>query len=126
MKACNCIFPKYIKCKDGVFRSVPCGHCAACLVRKGMEKCNRIKDYIAGYNYQFFVSLTFNDDHLPLARFSEKDMCFYHDFDCNYDGEVYKFDLNFLDPDDADLLLETVNKFGGIPVLSHRILINFK
>ena len=80
----TCLHPKFIRCCDGVKRSVPCGKCAACLVNKGLRKSNRIKDYIVGYQYQFFITLTFDDKFLPLARYSAEDYSLFHDLDCEY------------------------------------------
>lgn len=122
----TCLHPKFLRCRDGKMRSVPCGKCAACLVNKGLRKSNRIKDYIVGYQYQFFITLTFDDKYLPLARFSFEDYSLYHDLDCDYNGVVYSHNLSECNEEEIQLLQETIDKYGGVPVLSHRVLINFK
>ena len=126
MKPSPCLHPKYIRCKDGVFRSVPCGKCEACLVNKGFNRMNRIKDYIQDYPYKFFVTLTFADKFLPLARYSDEDYALYHDFDCDYNGVVNSCSLSNCNEKDIKLICNMISKYGGVPVLSHRVLILFK
>lgn len=122
----TCLHPHFIRCRDGVMRSVPCGKCAACLVNKGLRKSNRIKDYIVGYPYQFLITLTFDDKYIPLARYSADDFALYHDLDCDYDGVIYSYNLSECNEEEMELLSHTLHKYGGVPVLSHRVLINFK
>lgn len=126
MKPSPCLSPLHIRCKDGIFRAVPCGHCAACLVNKGRKLTERLEEYLKGYTYQFFVTLTYSDENLSLARLDKENNTLYHCNDCDYDGVVYSYDLGNCSDGDIDWLNKQLDRFGGLPVLSHRDLINFK
>ena len=121
-----CLHPRLITDKNGVKRSVPCGHCAACLVNKGLTRQQRYEDYLTPYPYLFFVTLTFNDEYLPIAHYSQIDASIYHPCDCDYDGVVYSTDLSRASSQDLDYLFSCHKRYGGLPVLSRRHLINFK
>ena len=89
MKPSPCLHPRFITCKDGVKRSVPCGKCAACMVNKGLFRTNRLNDYLQDYKFRWFVTLTFADEFLPLATYSKDDHALYHPTDCDEDGVIH-------------------------------------
>lgn len=126
MKPSPCLSPLHIRCKDGIYRSVPCGHCEACLVNKGRYLTTRLQEYLKNYSYQFMVTLTFNDEHLPLAIYDDANNVLYHQFDCDYNGVVYSRSCDDCSDGDFNWLRGQIDKFGGLPVLSHRLLIEFK
>ena len=95
-------------------------------MNKGFNRMNRIQDYIQDYPFKFFVTLTFADKFLPLARYSDEDYALYHDFDCDYDGVVNSCSLSSCNEKDIKLICNMISKYGGVPVLSHRVLILFK
>ena len=121
-----CLHPRMITDKNGVKRSVPCGHCAACLVNKGLTRQQRYEDYLSPYPYLFFVTLTFNDDFLPIAKYDNSTCTLYHPCDCDYDGVVYSRDFGDASSQDCEYLFNCLKHYNGLPVLSHRHLINFK
>lgn len=106
---------------------VPCGHCEACICSKGKYRSDRLEQSVARYTNKFFVTLTFNDDYLPIAHYDELTNCYIHPFDCDYNAEVYKVDAVVVGASlvDADFRA-SFEKYNGVPVLSRRLIINFK
>lgn len=52
-----------------VFRDsvdIPCGKCIGCRLSKSREWANRCSVELSYYKYNYFVTLTYNDDHLPI------------------------------------------------------------
>lgn len=47
--------------------AIPCGKCEACLKNKRLEQSLRITHEIEQYEDNCFITLTYNDDHLPLT-----------------------------------------------------------
>lgn len=81
----NCLYPIKVPNKryglKGQFKYnvVPCGKCEACLKRKQQEWFVRLKLQQNYSDYCFFVTLTYNDEHLPPgANVSKKDIQLYH------------------------------------------------
>ena len=99
-----CLHPLHITDSHGVKRTVPCGHCSACLVNKGRQRTERLEDYLSEYPYKFFVTLTYADENLPLALFDAENYCLYHTHDCDYNGVVYSRDLAECNGRDLDWL----------------------
>lgn len=62
-----CFSPKYV-CKPGTNKviSVPCGHCAGCLNHRAQEWQNRIEVELSQHRYNFFVTLTYDNDNVPV------------------------------------------------------------
>lgn len=58
----RCISPIYVR-KAG--QSVPCGKCAFCLKKAIDAWCLRLAHEMEDSTSAFFVTLTYNDDHLP-------------------------------------------------------------
>lgn len=58
--------------KDSVseFIKVPCGHCTQCLSSKSSALNQRVQ-VESLYNYVFFLTLTFDNNHLPFKDFGE-------------------------------------------------------
>ena len=46
--------------------TVPCGHCMACRIKRTSEWATRIMDEAAYWKESCFMTLTFNDECLPL------------------------------------------------------------
>lgn len=59
----NCTNP--ILLKDMNFR-VPCGHCVSCQIQRSAEWSARLIHEKSYYESSIFVTLTYDDDHLPL------------------------------------------------------------
>lgn len=108
---------------------VPCGKCEACLVSKGLQRVNDINLSLNEYKYKYFVTLTYRDECLPIACPDETQGCFLHPHDCDYNGEIKHLDfekVQDLQQSDFDYFNKYMEKYGGLPVLSHSDAINFK
>lgn len=46
---------------------VPCGHCAACLANKRQDWIFRLSQQFSVSHNCYFITLTYNDEHLPLT-----------------------------------------------------------
>lgn len=60
-----CPTPILIKNKYGYIREVPCGQCKACRLNKCRDWSNRIVDETKFYKDNTFLTLTYDDEHLP-------------------------------------------------------------
>lgn len=124
MKPSPCLHPITIKDRNGDQKKVPCGHCAACVVNKGRMRTERLEDMLSEYPFKFFSTLTYNNDWRPIAQVTPDGI--YHPNDCDYNGVVYSLGYEKFTQEDFDFVLDRVQQFGGLPVVSHRDLINFK
>lgn len=62
-----------IQLKTGI--SVPCGKCSSCLANKRSEWVFRLKQEYLSSDFSLFVTLTYDDEHLPLdLSVSKKDI----------------------------------------------------
>lgn len=68
-----CQHPQRVKI-DGRFRYVPCGKCSVCLNRKSSVWINRIDREFQCHPYAFFVTLTYDNAHLPLLYLDSTDV----------------------------------------------------
>lgn len=118
-----CESPVRVTLPNGRVVSVPCGHCDACLCQKGLQRTQLLDDAMSRFKFRYFVTLTYDNEHLPLARLS--DGVLYHPNDCDYNGVVYSAALSDYQ-DCNDFISQQLVKFGGLPVLSHRDITNFK
>lgn len=118
-----CENPQRIVLPSGRTMSVPCGHCNCCLSQKGLQRSTLLSSATAHYKFRYFVTLTYNNEHLPIAKLC--DGILFHPNDCDYNGVVYNLPIS-LCPEDNSFISSNIVKFGGLPVLSHRDIINFK
>lgn len=91
-----CLKPLHIPDQDtGRIRVVPCGRCNACLVRARQEWSLRLREEQKVSKDAWFVTLTYDNDHLPITEYVEPDTgaCFYHGTVCKDD--VQKFNKRF-------------------------------
>lgn len=75
----NCLFPFRIRGDDDRDIIVPCGHCYNCLSRLRNEWCIRLKAEYLDSKLSFFITLTYDDDNLPIG-----------DYVCEETGECIK------------------------------------
>lgn len=61
----KCPYPISIKDKYGYLHSVACGQCGACRYNKAKEYAIRIMNELVYYDDATFLTLTYDDDHLP-------------------------------------------------------------
>lgn len=47
---------------------IPCQHCWACYLNKSAEWATRIMCEVKKYEHNYFVTLTYDDEHLPIAE----------------------------------------------------------
>ena len=67
----QCVSPFMIKHEGEIF-SVPCGKCVACKIARVREWTVRILHESEYYKHSVFVTLTYDDDHLPINNTLEK------------------------------------------------------
>lgn len=67
----NCMHPFTvgpIMTKNGLQSfEVPCGHCTACRIQRTSEWSIRLMHELDSYDRSVFVTLTYDDDHIPLS-----------------------------------------------------------
>lgn len=64
----SCLHPRTVYNKyTGQLVSVPCGKCSACLIRRSSLWTARLREESACHPYTMFVTLTYDDSHLPLV-----------------------------------------------------------
>lgn len=127
MVPCSCLSPVKVYNKAlGSWQMVACGHCAACNVLKGYSRVDKVNAAFDTYIYRYFVTLTYRDETLPLAKYDEDSFSLISN-DCDYNGELYQVPLDSqVAYDCKDFIISCVKKYGGVPVVSHRDMINFK
>lgn len=68
MGAFNCLHPKKITTSRGQIKYVRCGHCVVCENRKSFDYTTQCQLESASHRYTLFVTLTYDNLHLPLVR----------------------------------------------------------
>lgn len=63
-----CLKPFKMKTKNGMIFSVPCGRCMPCRLNRTAEWCLRLMYEFQQWDYASFVTLTYDDEHLPIAE----------------------------------------------------------
>lgn len=58
----SCLYPKYLKTVQSV---IPCGKCVNCRMNKRTSWIYRLQQESSEYPFSLFVTLTYDDDHLP-------------------------------------------------------------
>lgn len=92
----QCLTPIHIRDEvTGKIHLVPCGRCNACLVRSRAEWVARLKEEERVAASAYFLTLTYDNDHLPIQEFvdSETGVCFYNGVVSKDD--VQKFNKRF-------------------------------
>ena len=90
MVPCSCLSPVKVYNKAlGSWQMVACGHCAACNVLKGYSRVDKVNAAFDTYIYRYFVTLTYRDETLPLAKYDEDSFSLISN-DCDYNGELYQ------------------------------------
>lgn len=59
-----------------VFRDsvdIPCGKCIGCRLDKSREWANRCSVELADYEHNYFVTFTYNDEHLPINEYTDQE-----------------------------------------------------
>ena len=64
----NCLHPRKIIDSRGQERLVRCGHCEACENIKAFDYTTQCKLESQSHNYTLFVTLTYNNENLPLVK----------------------------------------------------------
>lgn len=65
----ECVTPIYLANKEGLTRTVvPCGSCGSCLSNRRNEWTFRLKEEFRAAKSAYFVTMTYNDDELPMIR----------------------------------------------------------
>lgn len=95
----SCLSPVQVKTLRGV-QLVPCGHCPACENRVKSDLQLRILLESQKYKHSYFLTNTYDDEHLPLFTFAVSDESFYDDADLvsnhTYDSDGFaRIDKDF-------------------------------
>lgn len=70
----KCLTPLHIPDQStGRERIVPCGRCDACLVRMRQEWTYRLREEERHCKCSFFITLTYDNENLPIREFVEED-----------------------------------------------------
>lgn len=125
MQVCSCSDLRYVRTPHGGAH-VPCGRCPACLALKGLGRVERLTDCLSEYPVRYLVTLTYDDDHLPVALFDDDTHDFVSDRDCDYNGVCYSVSAYDVYCSDTPYPLLSLSRYGGLPVLSRRDMILFK
>ena len=88
----SCLSPVQVNTLRGV-QLVPCGHCPACENRTKSDLQLRILLESQKYKHSYFLTNTYDDEHLPLFTFAVSDESFYDEYDLvshySYDSEGF-------------------------------------
>lgn len=125
MQVCNCENPIWLQDRQ---IHVPCGHCAACEMSKGLSSCSALEQCLPNFKSVFLVTLTYNDEHLPFADWNDDEFAF-QSLDVDYHGNYYSsYYSEFCEDSLTSGLLDYCNQHydGRVPVLSHRDILLFK
>ena len=68
-----CLQPIRIPQDDGSVKIAPCGKCNACVLRARAEWAHRLREEWRASDYAFFVTLTYDNEHLPIQEFVDLD-----------------------------------------------------
>lgn len=80
---------------------VPCGKCEACLSRRAHEWQLRLKEEMNQASSAFFITLTYNEENLPIKKFEYLE---------ESTGEVYDCSAPMVEPKDVQLFLKRLRK----------------
>lgn len=58
--------------KDGKLSYYPCGRCEACLTKRSNALISRLSNEFQDHCFAAFITLTYDNQHIPLVRFHEK------------------------------------------------------
>lgn len=117
----NCKYPVKIFDKtQGKTITVPCGKCIFCCSARSRDWQNRLKKEFDWRTLNFFVTLTYNDDHLPFISFDESQNTIRF-------NSKFKFAKTLFEPYDLQLCTKhsTNYRTNFVPSLSPRDLCNF-
>lgn len=128
MKPSPCLSPiRVFNSSLRTYHYVPCGHCAACRCSKGFNLSERLGQSVARYAHKYFFTLTFDDNHLPIARYDSLTDSYLHPYDCDYNGVVKSVSRLVVDTSMSNVdFKKSFEKYNGVPCLSRRLLILFK
>lgn len=121
IRACGrqCAHP-YIYYRNGERKVSSCGKCPACLAQKANARTKVLQQEYSGHKYNLFVTLTYNNDNVPLL-YAEKRDCHYELFDVTKDGEIGQIVASSNIGDKAlQKLKEKCNLNGFIPYLRYK------
>ncbi len=68
----QCTSPYNLKLADGTFVEVPCGRCVSCKIAHSREWVIRLLHELEYSKSAYFVTLTYNDEHLPADMSLDK------------------------------------------------------
>lgn len=73
MSSFSCLHPRKITTRRGEIRYVRCGKCAACTNNKSFSYTQQCQLESSAHRYNFFVTLTYDNYHIPLVRAIQTD-----------------------------------------------------
>lgn len=79
-------------CTSPVFGQYPCGHCVNCMARSRQEWVFRLRMEYKECNFGLFVTLTYDDEKLPLDGVSKRDIqLFLKRLRKNFNSQVLRY-----------------------------------
>lgn len=112
----QCLSPIHIRkdAPDGG-RTVPCGKCEACVANKASQWYVRLKQQLRDSWNAVFVTLTYDEDHLPDARLDENDFI---NIDVSRDDiRLFHYRLRkSLGPGSKEMKYFLVSEYGPNPI----------
>lgn len=69
----NMVFKKHNVTSFVKFLQVPCGQCSECLRQRAQEWATRIMLEASQHEHNYFITFTYDDDHVPADRNLDKD-----------------------------------------------------
>lgn len=123
-----CLHPKRVyNATLGYHMNVNCGRCEACLVNNGRSLTDRVNDRFLTFRYRFMFTLTYDNAHLPLAKYDPLVDSYVSSRDADYNGVPYSVHMHdIIRWHNSNFVNKQVSLYGGVPVLSHRDFILFK
>lgn len=92
----GCFTPYYLPCQQ---LYVPCGKCYNCRLQKRQAWCFRMQQELQSRPVAFFVTLTYDEEHVPTKVYDRKHLASYH-----------TDNFQTLSKDDASAFIETMQR----------------
>lgn len=114
MKIVSCLHPKKIVTPSGAY-VVPCGKCDACRNIHQSQWVQRLQIESQNHKYTYFVTLTYDDQHLPLCRL-DNGYIYRYDDHCTFQYRVSQSHLDEVN----DILYLKKHGSDFLPVVDRR------
>lgn len=118
----QCLYPIHLRQDNAHDRIVPCGRCAACLVRLRQEWTYRLREELKVSKDAYFLTLTYDNQNLPIHEYIESDTgAMYYDA-CVSKEDVQKFNKRLrkrFDKDGIKFRFYVISEYGPRTMRPH-------